>query len=195
MQETYINNKGITKTVIQSNQNRHVNEMKWDAKYNGDIANIKLDINENGKNNHYDLTFDNEDLANILNVATINEPIHNRLKKDFSLNPRSKYITDKRNLVIEIDPKSETSNLFSTKEDTTTRETDEYKDNRYISSPDPNEELIIPLNIANKSYNKYSLKKRRRKRPKTLRIKIKKGRNTLRDTTSRNTNTSRKIYY
>ena len=88
MQDIYIKNSGITKTLIHSNNNNknEINEIKWDADYDGNVANISLDFNNNGMS-HYDMKFDNEDLANILNVPTINIPLEKRLKRDF-ITPR-----------------------------------------------------------------------------------------------------------
>ena len=60
MQDIYIKNSGITKTLIHSNNNNknEINEIKWDADYDGNVANISLDFNNNGMI-HYDMKFDN----------------------------------------------------------------------------------------------------------------------------------------
>ena len=79
MLDTYVRNRGTTKTIIHNNRHNDVSEINWDADYDGDFANISLDLNQNGKTNHYDVKLDNEDLANILNIPSVNLPIHNRL--------------------------------------------------------------------------------------------------------------------
>ena len=79
MVTTYITNKG---TVIDS----HNHKMKWDADYNGKYANLKVDVSDNGKKNKYRVQLNNNDLANLLSVPSVNMPIHRRLENDFLLN-------------------------------------------------------------------------------------------------------------
>lgn len=83
MLNTYIKNRGITQTIIQDNGNSHINELNWNADYDGDIAKISLDSNTNGNKEHYVLKLNNEDLANMLNAPSVNTPIHKRLEMDF----------------------------------------------------------------------------------------------------------------
>jgi hypothetical protein len=44
----YIQNYGFTKTLINDNKNYHSNEIKWKGVYDGKIANIGININDNG---------------------------------------------------------------------------------------------------------------------------------------------------
>ena len=83
MFDTYIKNKGATKTLVYDNNHNSVNEINWDADYDGKVANISVDLQNNGIKKHYDVTLDNQDLANILNVPSINLPLEKRLKRDF----------------------------------------------------------------------------------------------------------------
>ena len=84
MEATYIKNKGVTQTTIQDNHHHtKTNEIKWDADYNGKYANIKLDIVDDGKKNKYRIKLDNKDLANMLNIPSVNRPIDQRLEMDF----------------------------------------------------------------------------------------------------------------
>jgi hypothetical protein len=84
MEATYIKNKGVTQTTIKDNHHHtKTNEIKWDADYNGKYANIKLDVADNGKKNKYRIKLDNKDLANMLNVPSVNRPIDQRLEMDF----------------------------------------------------------------------------------------------------------------
>jgi len=87
MLNTYIKNKGTTKTIIHDNNHTHTNKTNWDADYDGDIANISIDTDINGKSKHFDITLDNNDLANILNVESVNIPINKRLETDFYKSP------------------------------------------------------------------------------------------------------------
>lgn len=141
MLNTYIKNRGMTKTIIHNNNYNKVNKIAWDADYDGDIANISFDTNLNGKHNHYDIKLDNQDLAHILNIGSVNIPIHKRLQSDFenSYSPPKEYL-------IELPDKLS---------------------NHGISSPKTNEELIIPITIDKKTADKYTLtpkKKHKRKK-------------------------------
>jgi len=83
MLNTYIKNRGTTKTIIHNNNHNAVNQLEWDADYDGNVANISVDLINNGKVGHYDVKLDNDDLAKILNVNSVKTPIHKRLKNDF----------------------------------------------------------------------------------------------------------------
>jgi hypothetical protein len=80
---TYIKNKGVTQTVFSNNNHKTRNEIKWNAAYDGDHANIKVDLNDNGKKNKYRMQLNNRDLANLLNIPSVNKPLESRLHQDF----------------------------------------------------------------------------------------------------------------
>jgi hypothetical protein len=83
MEDIYIQNKGITKTFIHNNGKNSINEMDWNANYDGNIANIQMEINNNGKTNNFDFQFDNNDLEEMLSIPSVNETLDKRLKNDF----------------------------------------------------------------------------------------------------------------
>jgi len=85
---TYIKNKGMTKTIIHANNKNKTNEIKWDADYDGNLANVSINSNNNGVHDKVHFTLNNQDLANILNVNTVNLPLEQRLKRDFKKNTR-----------------------------------------------------------------------------------------------------------
>jgi hypothetical protein len=88
MLETYMKNKGTTKTIFHnSNTNTNtVKEYDWDIDYDGDKAKVSIDTVQNGKPGHYDLEFDNNDLANIFKLNSVKKPINERLLDDFGFN-------------------------------------------------------------------------------------------------------------
>ena len=139
MLNTYIKNQGITKTIIHDNNRNHVNQINWDADYDGNIANISVNTNTNGKRNHFDVSLDNQDLANILNIQSVDMPIDKRLKMDVQ-EPyyRAESYYKPEPYFIEI-PKSKKNKYL-----------EEFIDRR-ISSPLNGEELIIPLTIDRKN--------------------------------------------
>jgi hypothetical protein len=85
MLNTYIKNRGSTKTILHTNNKNKVNEISWDADYDGENANISIDLNDdNGKQTkHYDIQLDNKNLAEILNIPSVNMPLEKRLMLDF----------------------------------------------------------------------------------------------------------------
>jgi hypothetical protein len=148
MLNTFIKNRGTTKTIIHDNNKNNVNEIKWDADYDGDVANISLDLTNNGNVNHLNLKLDNDDLANILNINSVKMPIHKRLEKDFKKARFHKdpsmynvYLDDFRSPALPPIQKEMESDSFA----------DEIlqslKPSSGVLSPLPNEELIIPLTI------------------------------------------------
>ena len=79
---------GSAKAYIQHGMHRDAKEVSWDVDYNGDNADIDLDIGSNGETTHYKAVLSNEDLANLLNIPSVNEPLENRLQNDFLVERR-----------------------------------------------------------------------------------------------------------
>ena len=86
--KTYIKTTGSAKAYVQRGMHRNANEVSWDVDYNGDNADIDLDIDYNGERTHYKAILSNEDLANLLNIPSVNEPLENRLQNDFLVDRR-----------------------------------------------------------------------------------------------------------
>jgi hypothetical protein len=131
MLDTYVKNRGSTKTFIHNNNHSDVNEINWDADYDGNYANISLDLNQNGLTKHFDIKLNNNDLADILNIPSVNLPIHERLADDYN------YQGEQRPTY----PQYLKDPSFYT----------------HISSPLQNEELFVPLSINKKTLDRYTL--------------------------------------
>lgn len=86
--KTYIKTMGSAKAYIQHGMHHDTKEVNWDVDYNGDNADIDLDIGNNGEMTHYKAVLSNEDLANLLNIPSVNEPLENRLQNDFLVDRR-----------------------------------------------------------------------------------------------------------
>lgn len=84
---TYIQNYGFTKTYIKGKHNKTQNEIKWIGDYDGNEANIELDINNNGNKELVSMQLDNTELMNILGIQPIEIPLEQRLTTDFFNNP------------------------------------------------------------------------------------------------------------
>jgi hypothetical protein len=155
MLNTYIKNRGTTKTIIHNGNHNGINELNWDADYDGDVANISVDTKSNGKTKHYDIQLDNDDLANLLNIPSVNMPINKRLKMDFD-NPN--YNTEPYYIELPTPEFKPREPIIQEPEVSI----DELIDRR-ISSPGSNE-IFLPLTID--KINKYTLtpKKRHKRR-------------------------------
>ena len=85
---SYVQNYGMTKTIINKNNKKSQNEINWVGDYDGNLANIALTINDNGKKGNIQMQLNNDDLLNLLNVPSVQKPIDERLMDDF-LNKQS----------------------------------------------------------------------------------------------------------
>lgn len=158
MLNTFIENKGVTQTIIHNNNKSHINEVGWNAEYDGDTANISVTTNSDGAKQHYDVTLDKLDLDKLLNISSVNIPLHERLAKDFSgplfeHEPKKYFIelpdTDSDDSVDSISDQMEGLDL----------DLDKGRPNSYLSSPLANEEIILPITIDEQKHkrHKYTL--------------------------------------
>jgi len=169
MLNTFIKNQGITKTLIHNNNKNYISEINWDADYDGEIAKISLNINDNGNNEHYKVKMDNDEISELLNIPSINMPIDKRLYNDF-LGRNPKKLEDHDMVVIyKIQKKNRKKIRFMDSLDSinsiNTINPDEIMDTlehikmpreqkkmyTHISSPLPSESLLFPLQVYNKS--------------------------------------------
>jgi len=169
MLNTYIKKQGVTQTIVHDNKDNHFNQINWDADYDGNKANISVKSNTDGKRDRFDISLDNEDLAHILNIPSINMPIHKRLKMDFQkpsykLEPSYKvepYILELPN------PRLLTPRLLTPELEPRKPEILEEIISKGITSPVSHEEFIVPLTIDKKTMDDYILtptKKHRRRK-------------------------------
>lgn len=91
-----LKSRGKTRTITQHNGNRDVNEINWNANYDGAAANVSLEIKDNGKTTHKNLHLTNENLASLLTVPSVDGSLDERLIRDFRLLPRKKKNTRRR---------------------------------------------------------------------------------------------------
>jgi hypothetical protein len=153
MLDTYIKNRGTTKTIVHNNNKNVINETNWDADYDGNTANISVDSSKNGKNQHFDFKLTKDDLANILTIPSINQSIDKRLIQDFKQPEIEDVFLD----LIPNSSKDFSIILEPARELKPTREKrKKIKRNipiqdflTHISSPKSNEEFIIPFKDNN----------------------------------------------
>ena len=147
--DTYIQNKGMTKTLIHKNGHNEISKIGWDADYDGNVANIDLDINNNGKNGQLHFELNNNDLEQLLSIPSVNQPLHNRLTSDFKKkkSPLFIIVEEPGSKIKMVEPFA--SDLSSSIANTSISDNSNNSDNKYthISSPLPMEQLILPLDI------------------------------------------------
>jgi len=159
MLDTFIKNKGITKTIIHNNNKNIYNEVNWDADYDGKNANISLDIDQDGTKGHVELKMNNDELAELLNIPSESNMLDKRLYRDFlSKRPEQDY------KIIEIQNNKPKSILHN---DSYSLLKNEMENNyTHLSSPGPLEELVIPFFVNEHKTRKHKNHKKH-KTPRT----------------------------
>jgi hypothetical protein len=200
MFNTYIKSKGLTQTIIHNNNNNfdQINELNWDANYDGNMANISFTSNVNGNKEHFDVSLDNQDLASILNVPSVNIPLEERIKIDFNGRENFK-VNDSMFSQIVLPEHEKYDRTMTTdklnepiKPYTIQRAVETYKPDNHLSSPLPNEEFVVPITIDGKTIDNYTLtprkKHRKKKTHKTYKVykKLKKNRSSSKSSKSKN---------
>jgi hypothetical protein len=84
---SYIQNYGFTKTLFQDDNNEINNMVKWEGKYDGKLANINLDINDNGKRQLVSMELNNNDIRIMFGIKPVEGSLEKRLAKDFLYKP------------------------------------------------------------------------------------------------------------
>ena len=141
MKSNFAISSGSAQSVTINNGKAKTNGLKWDANYNGEVANVDLNLNENGSEQHYKVEMTNEELEKIANMFATrsnDEIIDKRLLADFNENNM------KPQMILEINdinsyrqprrPRLEMQNPVSSSNYLT-----------HISSPTSFEDLIIPF--------------------------------------------------
>ena len=163
MLNTYIKNRGHTQTLIRNKNKNKFNEINWDADYDGKVANISVTSDIEGKQKQFDIKLDNNDLANILNVSSVNVPIHKRLQNDFN---NRVFIHEPMVYQIELPVAIKRPEIDMPEPSPKTESIEELletiKPTSFLSSPKSNEEFIVPLTIDEKPHNSFVFTPRKR---------------------------------
>ena len=80
---TYIKNYGITKTIIQDNNHKSNQLIKWMGDYDGKNANVQFDIDNDGSKEFVSMELDNNDLMKLLGIQPVEMSLEKRLYHDF----------------------------------------------------------------------------------------------------------------
>jgi len=91
---SYVQNYGFTKTLFKDNNNNEFNNtVKWKGDYDGKLANIDVDINDNGNREFVSMKLNNNDIRNMFGIQPVEGSLEKRLANDFlsKSNFKSKY--------------------------------------------------------------------------------------------------------
>lgn len=83
---SFIKNYGFSKTIIHDNNNTNNNlhnEIEWIGQYDGRLADIYLDMNNNGNRNLITMQLNNNDIRQIFGIQPIEVPLETRLRNNF----------------------------------------------------------------------------------------------------------------
>jgi hypothetical protein len=79
----HIENYGYTNTIINKNNKKSNVSLEWMGNYDGEIADLKLKLNDNGNKKLIDVKLDNEDIIHLLNIPSNQYSLDERIKNDF----------------------------------------------------------------------------------------------------------------
>jgi hypothetical protein len=147
-----ISNRGITQTTTYNNCNYDINQIEWNADYNGNTANIDIDYDENGKKKHLNFILNNDDLAEIFNIPSVNDSLDRRLKNDFKKNKRTP-------MFIEVDNNEINSPIT-------------IQPLTHMKSSLLENYLPVKYNTPKRKYTHRRNKKNKHKTPKTMRVHL-----------------------
>jgi hypothetical protein len=85
-------NVGSTNTTIRNNNNTTNSSIKWTGNYNGKLANIHVDVNDNGRKENMDIKLTNDDISQLLGYPSIEKQVDARLFDDFLGNQKPIYV-------------------------------------------------------------------------------------------------------
>jgi hypothetical protein len=88
-------NVGSTNTTIRNNDDVKNSSIKWSGNYDGKLANIHVDVNDNGRKENMDIKLTNDDLTQLLGYPAVEKQIDVRLFDDFLGNKEPIYFRAK----------------------------------------------------------------------------------------------------
>jgi hypothetical protein len=81
--QTQMQNYGSTKTYIMKNGKKHLNKINWNLNYDGDHVLGKVYVKNDNDRKQYNVSLNNNDIAQLFNMNAVNKPIDSRLQDDF----------------------------------------------------------------------------------------------------------------
>jgi len=84
-----------TNTTIRNNDDVKNSSIKWSGNYDGKLANIHVDVNDNGRKENMDIKLTNDDLTQLLGYPAVEKQLDTRLFDDFLRNQEPIYFRAK----------------------------------------------------------------------------------------------------
>jgi len=166
MLNTYIKNCGSTPALMANNCNAHVEEYAINTNYDGNRAKVLINLNLDGNRKMYHYTLDNADLANMLNINSIQMPLDRRLKNDFKKRhqPKQYRIELPTPQLVPREPLylSQPSSFSSDDTSSLMELLQSSSPDSYLSSPDSNEEFIVPITLDHTPHDRYTFTPKKR---------------------------------
>jgi len=78
-----MHNYGSTKTYVMRNGKKHLNNINWKLNYDGDHVRGKVYVKNDNHHKQYNVSLNNNDIAQLFNMNAVNKPIDDRLQDDF----------------------------------------------------------------------------------------------------------------
>ena len=177
MNNVEIQNRGMSQTISSINGKEHVDQIKWDAGFDGENADVSFDLMKDGKTGHFNVQLDKDALAKMLNIKTVNKPIERRLLSTFSstfgksgAKSRVKRIPLEQMIIEFDDPLLENPPLEKVEPNIREIEVPNQLSQlleqlTHISSPFANEKIVVPVQKSTfkKNRTKSSFKKSKSK--------------------------------
>jgi len=143
------NANAFVKGMYYENINDDVKQIQFDAKLDygkKPQANVLLDVYDNGKERHFDINLDKNDIEHLLQLPSVDKPIEQRLMDDFNLenNKTVQFMTPEL-VVNKLSPKRY-------------RKTPLPLSGKYTHLSSPLEEILLPLSVR-KTSSKSSKRK------------------------------------
>ena len=166
MENTYAKSTGTAKLYLQKHGDRHSSNVNWNMDYDGELADIDLDVTVDGEKDRYNIVLDNDDLTEILHKQSVKKPLEQRLYDDYLIDRKVyKLEPKKRRHVISV-KRSRPIKIIKLKKKKPTK-----KKSRKNKSAQKKKSKRSSSRKTSKSKSKSS---RRTPRPKTKRIHLSK---------------------
>lgn len=96
MENTYAKSTGTAKLYLQKNGDRRSSNINWNVDYDGEVADIDLDVTLDGEKDRFNIVLDNDDLTEILHTQSVKKPLEKRLYDDFLIDRKVYKLEPKR---------------------------------------------------------------------------------------------------
>jgi hypothetical protein len=83
IQKVYIQTLGTSETNMDVNNKKSQSKLKWLGDYDGEIAKLQVDVNNDNNRKVYKFEMNNEQLSHLLGMPPVDMPLDKRLEMNF----------------------------------------------------------------------------------------------------------------